>query len=238
MQDKRRLWHARIRRRISGRFSSKSAAAKISPAAGTLAGCRSLSRDRRLDATLSPRPADSGRIIFKHVIDKAGEQSLLADHHAMIIAGRERRKDTPAQARHFLDALRGLFKWAIKANIVKTDPTIGVDNPQTKKGPGFPAWSEDDVAAYERRWPTEQRARLARRVALHRLAPWRRRQARAPHIRDGIATLRTEKSQGEVTVTLPILPVLPRTFAAGPSGELAFICGERGQTADQRILRQ
>jgi integrase len=45
------------------------------------------------------------------------------------------------------------------------------------------------------------------------------------HVRDGVATLRTEKSQGTVTVTLPILPVLARTLKAGPTGDLAFICG-------------
>ena len=43
-----------------------------------------------------------------------------------------------------------------------------------------------------------------------------------------MATLRTEKSQGEITVTIPILPVLARTLAAGPCGELAFIVGEHG----------
>src|SRR5262249_49270461 len=49
------------------------------------------------------------------------------------------------------------------------------------------------------------------------------------HVRNGIVTLRTEKSQGEVTVTLPILPVLQRTLDAGPTGELAFICGASGK---------
>jgi integrase len=44
-------------------------------------------------------------------------------------------------------------------------------------------------------------------------------------VRDGVATLRTEKSQGTVTVTLPILPILTETLAAGPVGDLAFICG-------------
>src|SRR5262249_9387608 len=44
------------------------------------------------------------------------------------------------------------------------------------------------------------------------------------HVRDGVATLRTEKSQGQITVTLPIL-----TLNAGPIGELAFICGSRGK---------
>ena len=49
------------------------------------------------------------------------------------------------------------------------------------------------------------------------------------HVREAVATLRTEKSQGGITVTLPILPVLQRTLDAGPIGELAFICGERGK---------
>ena len=32
-----------------------------------------------------------------------------------------------------------------------------------------------------------------------------------------------------MTVTLPILPVLARTLAAGPCGDLTFIAGARGQ---------
>ena len=49
------------------------------------------------------------------------------------------------------------------------------------------------------------------------------------HIRNSVATLRTEKSQGTVTVTLPILPILAVTLAAGPCADLAFICGVNGK---------
>jgi integrase len=49
------------------------------------------------------------------------------------------------------------------------------------------------------------------------------------HVRDGVATLRTEKSQREIVVNLPILPVLQRTLDAGPTSELAFICGKNGK---------
>ena len=48
-------------------------------------------------------------------------------------------------------------------------------------------------------------------------------------VRDGWITLRTEKSQGEMIVSIPILPILQRTLDAGPTGELAFICGEKGK---------
>ena len=41
--------------------------------------------------------------------------------------------------------------------------------------------------------------------------------------------IKTEKSRFTVTVTLPILPVLAETLAAGPCGDLTFITGERGQ---------
>jgi hypothetical protein len=47
------------------------------------------------------------------------------------------------------------------------------------------------------------------------------------HIRDAIATIRTQKNG--ITVTIPILPVLDHILRAGPCGDLAFICGERGQ---------
>jgi hypothetical protein len=49
------------------------------------------------------------------------------------------------------------------------------------------------------------------------------------HVRDGITTIRTEKSGGTIEVTLPILPVLAETLAAGPCGDLAYICGARGE---------
>src|SRR6185369_3989710 len=47
------------------------------------------------------------------------------------------------------------------------------------------------------------------------------------HTRNGVATLKTEKTDTEVT--LPILPVLAETLAAGPCGDLALIVGANGQ---------
>src|SRR5439155_1343200 len=81
---------------------------------------------------------------------------------ATIIAGRERRAGTPAQARNFLDAMRGLFRWAKDAQHVRTDPTAGVKNPKRKKGPGFKMWTEEEMVAYERRWPIGTRQRVCR----------------------------------------------------------------------------
>lgn len=70
---------------------------------------------------------------------------------------------------------------------------------------------------------------MARRVALHRTTPGDAVKLGKQHVRDAIATIRTEKSQGEIIVSIPILPVLAETMAAGPCGDLTFIVGENGQ---------
>ena len=49
---------------------------------------------------------------FKQVIQSAGDKPCRAITQAVIIAAKDRRATTPAQARNFLDAMRGLFKWA------------------------------------------------------------------------------------------------------------------------------
>jgi integrase len=167
---------------------------------------------------------------FKHVIRTAGHLPYRKIQQAAIIAGRDRRAATPAQARNFLDAMRGLFKWAKAAKHLAVDQTEGVKNPARKKGPGFPVWTEADAEAYDQRWPIGTRERVWRDVLFY--TGLRRGDAVSigrQHVRDGIATLRTEKSQGEMIVWIPILPILQRTLDAGPIGDLAFICGKTGK---------
>ena len=48
------------------------------------------------------------------------------------------------------------------------------------------------------------------------------------HVRDGVGTIKTEKSGNTIEVTLPILPALSKTLEAGPCGDLTFIAGENG----------
>lgn len=167
--------------------------------------------------------------IFLHVKATAGQTPFRKVDQAAIVAGKDRRGKTPAQCRNFLDAMRGLFRWAHEAQHVKIDPTAAVRNPKRKKGQGFAAWNEADAAAYEARWPLGTR----QRVWFDTLCFTGARRGDAvivghQHVRGEILTFRTEKGQEEVEVTIPILPVLARTLAAGPCGDLAFICGARG----------
>ena len=84
------------------------------------------------------------------------------------------------------------------------------------------------MIAYEARWPIGTR----QRVWLDVLAFTGLRRGDAvrfgrQHVRNGIGTIKTEKTGTEVT--LPILPVLAKTLAAGPCGDLTFIAGESGR---------
>ena len=53
-----------------------------------------------------------------------------------------------------------------------------------------------------------------------------------------IISLRTEKGQDEIEVTIPLLPILERTLEAGPAGGLAFICGENGRPLKNERKRE
>jgi integrase len=166
--------------------------------------------------------------IFRQVIRSAGADPFARITRAAIVAGRDRRARTPAQARNFLDGMRGLFRWALEAGLVKVDPTAGVKNPQRPKGDGFRPWTEDDVASYEKRWPIGTRQRVWLDLLLY--TGLRRGDAvrlGRQHIRDGVASLKTEKT--DTLVMLPILPVLAETLTAGPCGDLTFIAGAGGK---------
>lgn len=165
--------------------------------------------------------------IFRQVMAKAGTEPAIAINRASVIAGRDERSATPSQARNFLDAMRGLFRWAFEAGHVKIDPTAGVKNPKRKKTAGFPKWTEADVVAYEAHWPIGTRQRVWLDVLLYSgLRRGDMVRVGRQHVRDGVIEFATEK--GGVALTLPILPILTATLKAGPCGDLTFICGERG----------
>lgn len=199
---------------------------KGAPAVGTLSWLLARYRETTDWMNLSAATRRQRDNIFLHVLETAGQQQYGKITQATIMAGKERRASTPAQARNFLDAMRGLFRWAHKAKLVKTDPTAGVDNPARKTGDGFRPWTEDDVFDYESKWPVGTRQRVWLDVLLY--TGLRRGDAvrlGRPHVRDGVATIKTEKSGGKVEVTLPILPVLQATLDAGPCGDLTYIVG-------------
>jgi integrase len=196
---------------------------------GTLAWLVERYRETTTWTDLSMASRRQRENIFEHVVEAAGRQPFAKITTANIMAGRDRRaKTTPAQARKFLDTMRGLFRWAVKAKLIKVDPTAGIANPSAPKSDGYIPWSIEDIAAYEAHWPVGTRQRVWLDVLIY--TGLRRGDAvrlGRPHIRKGVCTIKTEKT--DTVVTLPILPALMMTLDAGPCGELTFIAGEGGR---------
>lgn len=198
------------------------------PASGTLAWLIARYRDSSDWTGLSLATRRQRENILKQVIGSAGPQPYAKITEATIAAGRDRRAQTPFQARHFLDTMRGLFVWAKQAGFTKTDPAATVRYPVLKSGEGFPVWTEGDVLAYEMRWPLGTRQRVWLAILLY--TGLRRGDAvrlGRQHVRDGIARVRTEKTG--TAVALRLLPPLIAALNAGPTGELTYICGANGK---------
>jgi integrase len=191
--------------------------------------------------------------IMVHVLANGnGAEKITKVDNAAIVAGVERRKHTPSQAKNFLQTMRHFFKWLVASRIthpgigVKVDPTAGVSVKKAKTN-GFPEWDYSDILKFEERWPIGTRERVmldvycytglrrgdAARVGKQHVSKQttvvkdERTGAQFPITKETIS-LATEKSQGRTIVHLPLLDVLKRTLEAGPTGDLSFICTDRG----------
>ncbi len=165
--------------------------------------------------------------ILLAITSTAGKEPISRIDQDTVEKGIERRKDRPHAQRHFLQTMRGLFQWAVKAKLADSDPTRELKTIRPKTD-GHHVWADEECAAFQKRWARGTRERLAFDLLLY--TGLRRGDAvrlGRPHVRNGIATIRTEKT-GEI-VTIPILPPLEQSIAAGPVGELTFICGVAGR---------
>jgi integrase len=197
------------------------------PQTGSLAWLVARYMETSAWASLSAATRRQRENILNRMVRESGETPYNEINRKDIVATIDKRRDKAAAARHFLETARGMFRWALDAELLTVDPTIGVRAPR-KTGDGFEPWTDEDCARYEARWPLGTRERLAFDVL--RWTGLRRGDAVAfgrPHVRRDVATMRTEKT-GEV-VTFRIVPALAASIAAGPCGELTYIAGERGK---------
>ncbi|WP_375640112.1 tyrosine-type recombinase/integrase [Bartonella sp. MM55XZML] len=175
--------------------------------------------------------------ILMKICDSVGDIPYQAINKKHIIAGVERRKETPAMAREFLKVLNGLFNWAIDQGLLENNPTLGVKKPPLKNKGGFPVWTEEDVEKYYKRWSHGTHERVWIDVLLY--TGLRRGDAVRigwKDVKDNIIHLKTEKSKFQTDVFLPILPELAKTLEAGPIGEDTFICSKhRGEIPKERF---
>lgn len=72
---------------------------------------------------------------------------------------------TPAAASTLRKRLRRLFRLAVRLGWRDSNPVAETDAPKLRSA-GFTPWSEADIAAYRKRWPTGSRERLALELLL------------------------------------------------------------------------
>jgi integrase len=197
---------------------------KIRAAAGTIEWAWLSYKDSSNWKGLSKATRRQRENIMKHVIEEAGAEKITDIDEQTIRDGIDRRANTPFQAKNWLQTLRGMFEWLVQAKKLKVDPTanVSVKKPKTR---GFLEWTEDDIDRYEKKWPLGTRERVMLDVYMY--TGLRRGDAARvgpQHVYGNTISLATEKSQGNTAVHLPLLDVLKRTLAAGPTGKYSFIC--------------
>jgi integrase len=72
----------------------------------------------------------------------------------------------PTAANHRLRILRLLMAHAMRAGMIRQDPTRGVDRVPYRTD-GYHTWTEAEIAAFEARWPSGSRERLAFALLLY-----------------------------------------------------------------------
>jgi integrase len=238
-----RVWYVRLgkgpRTRIKGEYGSpefqaayqtaiagESVAPKPAVGTSSLAWLIARYRDSSAWAKFSPATRRQRENIFLQIIASAGAEPYARITRGTINAAISRRKETPFQAQNFLKTMRGLFSWAVDAELVSFDPTERI-KAQTPRSEGFKVWTEEEIDRFEARWPIGTRERLALAILLY--TGLRRGDAvrlGRQHIRDDVISMRTEKTG--TPVNIPLLPELAEIIAASKTGDLAFIATAAG----------
>ena len=176
--------------------------------------------------SLAPETKRTRRNILERFRTDHGDKrvALLQRGHIekMVVA----KAATPAAARNFLNTTSSLLQFAVDAGIRPDNPAIGIKRVKIRTN-GYPTWTEDDIAAFEAKYPVGTRARLALGLLLY---TGQRRsdvvQMGRQHIRDGILHLRQQKTGAPLAI--PVHPALQAILDATPTEHLTFLTTRGG----------
>jgi integrase len=191
-------------------------------------------------AETKPSTRQKRASLLKHVLNSAGNAPYKSIAKSNIVAGRERRSNTPAQANNFLAVMRALFKWAIDNNFLDVNPTDGVrDLKRPNSARGIPIWTNDEIARFRAHWPFGTRERLAFEImastGLRRGDAARLGRQHVDEV-DGLAVLRLRTEKGGRLVVREIMPELKAAIDAYPSNGLAFVARADGVALSKKSL--
>jgi integrase len=151
--------------------------------------------------------------------------AALQPHHIRALL--DARAKTPAAANNLLQVLRAVMRFGIERNMLKADPTAGVKALKLKSD-GFHTWTEEEIAAFDKRWPLGTRERLAKDLLLY--TGQRRSDVRLmgpQHIRGGVVSVRQQKTGAYLEIA--VHPALDASLRAFPTNHLAYITTPAGE---------
>lgn len=149
---------------------------------------------------------------------------LEAQHVRRIIAG---KSATPHAANNLLKVLRLVLQFAVEDGWIKANPARDVRGIKVRSE-GFRTWSEEEIQAFERRWPVGTRQRLA--LALLLYTGQRRsdvvRMGRQD-VREGHLRVRQVKTGARLAI--PLHAELRVILAASQAERLTFLLTGQGK---------
>ena len=185
--------------------------------------------------TLAPETRRTRRNILEKFREAHGDKRIYrteANGRRIMMLEREHlqrivneKNNTPFGQRNFLNALRGMFTWAVAECRVPDDPTLGVTR-QTIKSTGYRTWSEGDIEQYKRTHPLGTMARLAIELLLTTAARRGDVVTLGPqHVRNGTITFEQQKTDGgeEASVEIPLHPDFSAALAAMPPSNVVSL---------------
>lgn len=222
-------WYAEYRALVTGMpIPQTPEEAKRQPAKGNLAWLIQQHKNSSDWLRLAPSTRKNRDNIFLGIIKKVGDVPYEDVDKGAVARGLELRSDRPFAAKEYLKAVRALYKWAVANDYVAHNPADGVSF-STPKTTGFPTWTDEEIARFRAYWPHGTMQRLAMEIILGTgLRRGDAVQLGRQHIRDGVLTIRLEKSQYKTQISIPILPGLMDAIEQGPCGDLTFIVGALG----------
>lgn len=140
---------------------------------------------------------------------------------------RDRKIKTPEAANSRVKYLRGVFSWAIEAEIDGVEYNPARDIKLLKKfTEGHHSWSLEEISRYEQRHEVGTKARLA--LALLLYTGQRRSDIVTfgrQHVKDGWLKFTQFKNRNRkpIRLEIPIVPELGRIIDASPTGDMTFL---------------
>lgn len=176
---------------------------------------------------LQPQTRRTYRLIldrFREQYGQAPASRFEPEHMRRIL---DKMGDRPGAAKTLLKRVRGACRSGMKRGLLKRDPTLGV-TVASRRSDGFRAWTDADIEAFEKRWPSGSRERLALYLLLY--TGQRRSDVVTmgrQHVRDGVLAVVQRKTGAKLSI--PLHPALLAEIADWPKDNLTFLTTAYGK---------